>query len=140
MKRSNFIQNKENFILKFILENKKSRVELELKRNRDSILYKFANISRYFKINKKSKELTKFSPKDIIALLNREEVPLKDAYILSIFEKYDKCTLDFTEIILENLLSNGFPSVVIFNENIMLIIGEYEFGHSPKYLLVENSV
>lgn len=134
------MQNKENFILKFILENKKSRVELELKRNRDSILYKFANISRYFKINKKSKELTKFSPKEIIALLKREEVPLKDAYILSIFEKYDKCTLDFTEIILENLLSNGFPSVVIFNENIMLIIGEYEFGHSPKYLLVENSV
>ena len=131
------MQNKENFILKFILENKKSRVELELKRNRDSILYKFANISRYFKINKKSKELTKFSPKEIIALLKREEVPLKNDYILSIFEKYDKCTLDFTEIILENLLSNGFPSVVIFNENVMLIIGEYEFGHSPKYLLIE---
>ncbi|MBQ7368622.1 MAG: hypothetical protein IJW60_02805, partial [Clostridia bacterium] len=74
--------------------------------------------------------------KDIICFLKENSISFKNVYILSTDDYYDGKILYFSQEVLDNLFSHGFPSVVLFNDGYMFLIGEYVMGaYSPKYLL-----
>ena len=126
-------------ILDFIVKTQKDRIKFELIKNRKELLYKFANVEQYFNLNKKIKDFTKMKSKDIICFLKENSISFKNVYILSTDDYYDGRTLYFSQEILDNLFAHGFPSIVLFNDEYMLILGEYELkGYSPKYLLKSN--
>jgi hypothetical protein len=134
------VLNCDDKILDFIRKEKKDRVKFELKKNRLELLYKFADVERYFNFNKIIKDCTKHSSQEIINFLKEEKISFSDVYILSTNDKYDKLMLNFSQAVLEDLFWTGFPTIIIFKMGYMLIIGEYVMGgYSPKYLF-KNSV
>ncbi|MBE7067977.1 MAG: hypothetical protein E7381_01605 [Clostridiales bacterium] len=128
--------NQDYRILKFLTKQKKDRVKYELVKNRQTLLYKFNDVERYFNLSKIIKDLTDYSMQEVFHYLKQTVGSLKKAYILSTNDDYDGQILDFNQEILGALFAHGFPSVVLFNDGYMFLIGEYVMGaYSPKYLL-----
>lgn len=125
----------EEYVLRFIHKNKKDRVSFELKKHRSLILHKFANIEHYFEFNNKTINLSNFTPEELLLIFTKEKFNLKKVLVLSSNNKYDCKLIPLTKETLSDLIYFGLPSIIIFSENNIMVIGEHEIGQTPKYLL-----
>ena len=79
----------EEYVLKFIHKNKKDRVSFELKKHRSLILHNFANIEHYFEFNNETRNLSKFTPEELLLIFTKEKFNLKKVLVLCSNNKYD---------------------------------------------------